>query len=45
MFDFIENRMQNDDITQDILFEYIDLIEYNICIQHQIMWEWIIWIR
>lgn len=44
MLYFIEYCMQNDDITQGILFKYIDLIEYNICIQHQIMWEWEIWI-
>lgn len=41
----VKNGVQNDDITQNILFKHVDLVEHNVGIQHEIMWEWIVGIR
>lgn len=45
MLHFIQYSMQNDEVAQHILFEYIDLIEYHIRVQHQIMRKWIVRIQ
>lgn len=40
MFNFIQNCMHNNYITEKILFQDIDLIQNYICVQHNVMWEW-----
>lgn len=37
MLHLVQYGVQNNDVFQDILFEYIDLIEHHICVQHQIV--------
>lgn len=45
MLHLIQHRVQDDDIAENIHFEYVDLVEHNICVQHQIMWKWEIGIQ
>lgn len=34
----VEHRLQDDDVLDEILFEYVDLVEHDVRVENEIVW-------